>query len=364
MSTYALDAVFRPTSVAVVGASPRERSVGRAVVRNLREAGFAGPVGLVNPKHRQIDGMPAVARLADLPFRPELVVVSTPAATVPGVIAEAVAVGARAAVVVTAGLGQGPGSLLEKLEAAARPHGLRIVGPNCLGVMAPHAGLNVSFAARSPLPGDLALVSQSGAIAAGLVEWGAARSIGFSAVVSLGDALDVDFGDLLDWFAQDAKTRAILLYIESIRDARKFMSAARAAARAKPVVVVKSGRHEQGARAAATHTGALAGSDAVYDAAFRRAGLLRVLALDELFAAAKTLGHLRSAPGRRLAILTNGGGIGVLAVDRLVDMGGTLAALDAATVRRLDAVLPPTWSRANPVDIVGDADASRYTAAL
>ena len=220
MSTYALDAVFRPTSVAVVGASPRERSVGRAVVRNLREAGFAGPVGLVNPKHRQIDGMPAVARLADLPFRPELVVVSTPAATVPGVIAEAVAVGARAAVVVTAGLGQGPGSLLEKLEAAARPHGLRIVGPNCLGVMAPHAGLNVSFAARSPLPGDLALVSQSGAIAAGLVEWGAARSIGFSAVVSLGDALDVDFGDLLDWFAQDAKTRAILLYIESIRDAR------------------------------------------------------------------------------------------------------------------------------------------------
>ena len=364
MSTYALDAVFRPRSVAVVGASPRERSVGRAVVRNLREAGFAGPVGLVNPRYRQIDGVAAVARLADLPFRPELVVVSTPADTVPGVIAEAVAAGARAAVVVTAGLGQGPGSLLERLRDIARPHGLRIVGPNCLGVMAPHAGLNVSFAARSPLPGDLALVSQSGAIAAGLVEWGAARSIGFSAVVSLGDALDVDFGDLLDWFAQDPKTRAILLYIESIRDARKFMSAARAAARAKPVVVVKSGRHEQGARAAATHTGALAGSDAVYDAAFRRAGLLRVLALDELFAAAETLGHLRQAPGRRLAMLTNGGGIGVLAVDRLVDLGGTLAALDAATVQRLDAVLPPTWSRSNPVDIVGDADAARYTAAL
>ncbi|AKC86389.1 bifunctional acetate--CoA ligase family protein/GNAT family N-acetyltransferase [Pseudoxanthomonas suwonensis] len=364
MSTYALEAVFRPRSVAVVGASPRERSVGRAVVRNLREAGFAGPVGLVNPKHRQIDGVAAVARLADLPFKPELVVVSTPAATVPGVIAEAVAVGARAAVVVTAGLGQGPGSLLEQLEAAARPHGLRIVGPNCLGVMAPHAGLNVSFAARSPLKGDLALVSQSGAIAAGLVEWGAERSIGFSAVVSLGDALDVDFGDLLDWFAQDQKTRAILLYIESIRDARKFMSAARAAARAKPVVVVKSGRHAQGAKAAATHTGALAGSDAVYDAAFRRAGLLRVLALDELFAAAETLGHLRSAPGRRLSILTNGGGIGVLAVDRLVDLGGTLAALDEATVKRLDAVLPPTWSRSNPVDIVGDADAARYTVAL
>ena len=364
MSTYALEAVFRPRSVAVVGASPRERSVGRAVVRNLREAGFAGPVGLVNPKYRQIEGTPAVARLADLPFRPELVVVTTPAATVPGVIAEAVAAGARAAVVVSAGLGQGPGSLLEKLREIARPAGLRIVGPNCLGVMAPHAGLNVSFGARGPLKGDLALVSQSGAIAAGLVEWGVARSIGFSAVVSLGDALDVDFGDLLDWFAQDPKTRAILLYVESIRDARKFMSAARAAARAKPVVVVKSGRHAQGAKAAATHTGALAGSDAVYDAAFRRAGLLRVHALDELFAAAKTLGHLRQAPGRRLAILTNGGGIGVLAVDRLIDLGGTLAALDEATVRRLDAVLPPTWSRSNPVDIVGDADASRYATAL
>src|SRR5690606_26656335 len=214
MSIYALEAVFAPKSVAVVGASPRPGSVGRTVVHNLRQAGFAGAVGLVNPKYRQIEGVPAVASLRDLPFAPELVVVTTPAATVPGVIAQAVAVGARAAVVVSAGLGQGPGSLLEHLRSEARPHGPRIVGPNCLGVMAPHVGLNASFAARSPLPGDLALVSQSGAIAAGLVEWGAARSIGFSAVVSLGDALDVDFGDLLDWFAQDPKTRAILLYIE------------------------------------------------------------------------------------------------------------------------------------------------------
>ncbi len=364
MSIYALEAVFAPRSVAVVGASPRPGSVGRTVVHNLRQAGFTGPVGLVNPKYRQIEGEPAFGSLAQLPFAPELVVITTPASTVPGVIAQAVAAGARAAIVVTAGLGQGPGSLLEHLRNEARPHGLRIIGPNCLGVMAPHAHLNASFAARGPLPGDQALVSQSGAVAAGLVEWGVARSIGFSAVVSLGDAVDVDFGDLLDWFARDPRTRAILLYIESIRDARKFMSAARAAARAKPVVVIKSGRHEPGARAAATHTGALAGADAVYEAAFRRAGLLRVHALDELFAAAKTLGHLRSAPGRRLAILTNGGGIGVLAVDRLVDMGGTLATLDPATVRRLDAALPPTWSGANPVDIVGDADAQRYATAL
>lgn len=364
MSIYALDAVFAPKSVAVVGASQRPGSVGRTVVQNLRQAGFAGPIGLVNPKYREIDGVPAVPSLRQLPFKPELVVVTTPAETVPGVVAQAVEEGARAAIVVTAGLGHGPGSLLEHLRNEARPHGMRIVGPNCLGVMSPHVGLNASFAARSPIPGDLALISQSGAIAAGLVEWGAARSIGFSAVVSLGDALDVDFGDLLDWFAQDTRTRAILLYIESIRDARKFMSAARAAARSKPVVVVKSGRHAQGARAAATHTGALAGSDAVYDAAFRRAGLLRVHALDELFAAAETLGHLRQAPGRRLAILTNGGGIGVLAVDRLMDLGGTLASLDPETLARLDRVLPPTWSHANPVDIVGDADADRYTASL
>jgi acetyltransferase len=241
---------------------------------------------------------------------------------------------------------------------------LRVVGPNGLGVIVPPAKLNASFAARAPIAGDLALVSQSGAIAAGLAEWAAKRSVGFSAMVSLGDAIDVDFGDLLDYFALDAGTRAILLYIEHITDAGKFMSAARAAARIKPVIVIKSGRHAQGARAAATHTGALAGSDAVYDAAFRRAGLLRVLDLDDLFAAAETLGRLRPFPGRRLTVLTNGGGLGVLAVDRLIDIGGTLANLSEPTRAALDAVLPPGWSHANPVDIIGDANGTRYAAAL
>jgi acetyltransferase len=230
--------------------------------------------------------------------------------------------------------------------------------------MVPGMNLNATFAARMPRAGDLALVSQSGAIVAGLVEWAASRGIGFSAAVSLGDQLDVDFGDLLDYFAEDRHTRAILLYIEAVDNARKFMSAARAAARVKPVVVVKSGRHAQGARAAATHTGALAGSDAVYDAAFRRAGLLRVQDLDELFAAAQTLGRIEAFSGKRLAILTNGGGVGVLAVDRLMDLGGTLAGISSDTMKRLDAVLPPIWSRANPIDIAGDADAARYTAAL
>ncbi|HXW23951.1 MAG TPA: bifunctional acetate--CoA ligase family protein/GNAT family N-acetyltransferase, partial [Xanthobacteraceae bacterium] len=269
-----------------------------------------------------------------------------------------------AAIIITAGLGHGPGSLAEASATAARAHGLRLVGPNCLGVMVPGAKLNASFATRMPQNGDLALVSQSGAIVAGMVEWAAQRAIGFSAVTSIGDQADVDFGDLLDYFAVDRATRAILLYVEQVKDARKFMSAARAAARAKPVIVIKAGRHAEAAKAAATHTGALAGSDAVYDAAFRRAGLLRVRDLDELFDATETLGRLRPFPGKRLTILTNGGGIGVLALDRLADFGGTAAELSPATLAQLDAVLPPTWSRANPVDIIGDADADRYAAAL
>src|SRR6516162_5662694 len=241
---------------------------------------------------------------------------------------------------------------------------MRLVGPNCLGVLAPPAKLNASFAASTPQLGDLCLISQSGAIAAGLVEWAALHGIGFSGIVSIGDAIDVDFADLLDHFALDRNTRAILLYVESVKDARKFMSAARAAARAKPVLVVKSGRHAAGAKAAMTHTGALAGSDAVYDAAFRRAGFVRALDLDELFAAAETLGHVNVLAGNRLAILTNGGGLGVLAVDCLADLGGVLADISPATMNRLDAALPPIWSHANPVDIAGDADAERYAVAL
>ena len=244
------------------------------------------------------------------------------------------------AVIITAGLGHGAGSLAEEARLEARKHGLRLVGPNCLGVIAPRAKLNASFAARNATPGDLALISQSGAVEAGLLEWAARRRVGFSGLVSLGDMVDVDFGDCLDYFAADRGSRAILLYIEAIADARKFMSAARAAARTKPVVVIKSGRHAQGARAAATHTGALAGSDAVYEAAFRRAGLLRVFDLDELFAAAETLGRQEPFPGKRLAILTNGGGVGVLAVDRLIDLGGALAAVSPDTMAKLDRALP------------------------
>lgn len=364
MSTYRLDKLFGPRSVALVGASPREGSLGRTVLRNLREAGFLGRIDVVNPRYPEIDGVASVARVEDLAAAPDLVIVAAPPQAVPEIVAAAGEKGAAAAVIITAGLGRGPGSLAHAACAAGRKHGLRLVGPNCLGVLAPSARLNASFAARAAPAGDLALVSQSGAIVAGLIEWAARRQVGFSGIISLGDKVDVDMADCLDFFAADRATRAILLYVEEINDARKFMSAARAAARVKPVVVIKSGRHAQGARAAATHTGALAGSDAVYDAAFRRAGLLRVLDLDELFAAAETLGRQKPFPGNRLSILTNGGGVGVLAVDRLIDLGGTLAGLSPDAIARLDAVLPPTWSRANPVDIVGDADAGRYAASL
>jgi acetyltransferase len=364
MSTYRLDKLFNPRSVALVGASPRAGSLGRTVLANLREAGFAGAIHVVNPRYSEIDGIACVPAIEALPEPPDVVVIATPPQTIPDLVEAAGRKGAAVAIIVTAGLGYGPSSLAEEARLNARRYGLRLVGPNCLGVMAPNARLNASFASRAPQAGDLALVSQSGAIAAGLVEWAAERHVGFSAVVSLGDKVDVDFGDCLDFFASDRSTRAILLYIESLNDARKFMSAARAAARAKPVVVIKSGRHAQGARAAATHTGALAGSDAVYDAAFRRAGLLRVLDLDQLFAAAETLGRQKPFSGKRLGILTNGGGVGVLAVDRLIDLGGTLAGISEATLQRLDSVLPPTWSHGNPVDIIGDADAARYAAGL
>jgi acetyltransferase len=361
VSTYRLKSVFQPQSVAVVGGSPRARSAGRAVMRNLRLGGFKGQIGWVSPNYNQIDGIATVGRVNSLPWIPDLAVVTTPAGIVPRVVAEAAEYGVGAVVILTAIADR---ATVAKIEAAAREHGMRILGPHCLGVIAPHAGLNASIAAHSPPPGDLALISQSSAIAAALVEWSSTRDVGFSAAVSLGDALDVDFADLLDFFATDPRTRAILLYVERIRDARKFMSAARAAARAKPVVVVKAGRRGPPLSFDDVGMRALAQPDAVYAAAFRRAGLLQVGALDELFAAAETLGRVRPFPGRRLAILGNGGGVGALALDQLQRMGGTAAGLSADAVARLDALLPDGWSRENPVDIVVDADGARYAHAV
>lgn len=366
MSIRNLDSLFDPQSVAVIGASNRPGSVGATVWRNLREGGFAGPRWPVNPKRSQVGGEPAFASVKALPAAPELAIICTPAATVPELIADLGARGTRAAVVLTAGFS--PQQRQAMLDAA-RLCTLRILGPNCLGLLSPHARLNASFAHRQVEPGSLAFVSQSGALVTAMLDWAGGRGIGFSHCVSLGEHGDVDFGDMLDWLASDARTRAVLLYIESISSPRKFMSAARAAARNKPVLVVKAGRSPQGQAAAVSHTGALAGSDLVYDAAIRRAGMLRVDTLQDLFDAAQTLSHLRgktpSAPGwEQLMLVTNGGGAGVMAADAAAQAGLALAPLTAPTLQALDAHLPAHWSHANPVDIIGDAPAERYVQTL
>jgi acetyltransferase len=361
MTIRNFDALLAPRSVALIGASTRPGSVGLIAARNLLSGGFAGPVWLVNPKHSRIEGQRCHSSIAELPAAPDLAVVVTPPPTIPRIIQQLGEKGTRAAVVITAGVRD---DLKQAMLEVARPFLLRIQGPNCLGLMLPRIGLNASFSHQPPLAGDLAFVSQSGALITAIIDWARGRSIGFSHVVSLGDMADADFGDLLDYLAADAHSRAILLYMESVTHAPKFLSAARRAARSKPVIVVKAGRSAIGARAAMSHTGAMAGADAAYEAAFRRAGVLRVRELADLFSAAEILARDSHPAGERLAILTNGGGAGVLAADRLSDLGGSLARLSEESRIALDAILPPTWSRGNPVDIIGDAGPERYARAL
>lgn len=368
MSIRNLDAIFRARSVALIGASRQPKSVGAVIAENLLGGGFAGPIMPVNPKYDAVAGVMAYPNVASLPVVPDLAVICTPPGTVPGLVAELGARGVKGAVIITAGfreLGSAEGRALEQAVLdAARPHLMRIVGPNCVGVASTDIGLNATFAHLQPARGGIGFITQSGAMAVTVLDWAMARGIGFSHLVSLGDMTDVDFGDMLDYLATDPKTSAILLYIEAVTAARKFMSAARAAARLKPVIAIKAGRHSESARAAASHTGAMAGADNVYSAAFRRAGMLRVRDLDEVFDAVETLAAPPEFRGDRLAILTNGGGVGVLATDALIDFGGHLAELSPDTIRRLDGGLPRTWSHGNPVDIVGDAPGSRYAAAL
>jgi acetyltransferase len=345
-----LEFLLAPRSIAVVGASDRPQSVGSSVMRNLLRGDFAGPVWAVNHKRGRVARRRAFGSVAELPEAPDLAVICTPAESVPALVAELGRRGTRAAVVLSAGFDARASdgrTLGAALLDAARPHLVRILGPNCVGLLLPRLGINASFAHTDALPGDLAFVAQSGALTTALLDWARARRIGFSHFISLGNSLDVDFGDLLDYLGEDPRTRAILLYVEAVTDARKFMSAARAAA-----------------RAATSHTGALAGSDAVYDAAFRRAGMLRVRTTRELFDAVETLARMKPLAGERLAIVSNGGGPAVLATDALMDGGGTLATLTPATLKRLDEVLPANWSHGNPIDIVGDAPPQRYVAAL
>ncbi|HXV29543.1 MAG TPA: acetate--CoA ligase family protein, partial [Sinorhizobium sp.] len=363
MTIRNLHYAIEPKSLAVIGASNREGSLGRVVIENVLAMGFEGDIWPVNPKYGEVAGLRCYPRVADIPRVPDLAVIVTPPQTVPDLIRALGERGTRAAVVITAGLSTENG-LRQQMLDAARPFLFRVIGPNTVGMIAPSIKLNASFAHLQPQAGDIALLSQSGAIATSLIDWAADNNVGFSEIISLGDMADVDAADCLDLLAGDPKTRAIVMYLEAIPNPRKFISAARAAARLKPVVAIKSGRHAEAAKAAATHTGALSGADQVVDAALRRAGVLRIDGLGELFNATETIGRFFPLKRTRVSIVTNGGGAGVLVVDRLMDLGCELAELSVESIRALDRVLPANWSRANPVDIIGDAPPGRYAAAV
>jgi acetyltransferase len=361
-----LDAFFRPTSVAVVGASVTPGSVGSILMHNLLQTPFGGVVYPVNPKRHSVHGVLCYPSILETPETVDLAVIATPAAAVPTMIEQCVTRGVRAAIVISAGfseLGAEGRKLEQKVRETAKGK-LRIIGPNCLGIIHPPSGLNASFASAMVKPGRVALLSQSGAICTSILDWARERNVGFSTFVSVGTMLDVDFADLLDYFGNDPTTRSIVLYMESVGDVRRFISAARAAARSKHVILVKAGRHEAGAKAAASHTGALAGSDAVFDAAVRRAGILRVTTIPDLFNMAEILAHQPSPHGPALAIVTNAGGPGVMATDALMLGGGQLASLSQESLDSLSKVLPPYWSHGNPVDVLGDAPPESYEKAV
>src|ERR1700694_1517523 len=366
MVLHYLRPLLAPRSVALVGATERTGALGSILYRNLLAGSLQGELYAVNPKHRTVFGRPCYPRLSELPQLPELAVVVTPAPTVPGITDDAGKAEIKAAAVLTSGFGEtGPSgrALQEDMMAAAKRHGVRILGPNCLGLMRTDCGLNATFARTPAHPGRLALVSQSGAICGAMLDWAYRAQIGFTNVVSLGGAADVDFGEVLDFLVSDEKTNAILMYVEGIRDARRFLSALRAAARVKPVVALKVGRSMTGSRAASSHTGALVGSDAVFDAALRRGGSVRVKTYTHLFAAARALAGPRFPQGERLAIVTNGGGPGVVAADSAAECGVPLATLSAQTLSVLNGKLPAQWSKGNPIDIIGDAPPARFAEA-
>ncbi|MBI4905983.1 MAG: GNAT family N-acetyltransferase [Acidobacteria bacterium] len=360
---YPLDVFFKPQSVAVIGATEVENSVGRTTLWNLISSPFGGTVYPVNPKRTRVLGMRCYPSVRDVPEEVELAVVVTPAAAVPGVIRECVEAHVKGALVLAAGFRElGPkGEELERqvLEEAHKG-ALRILGPNCLGVMCPVTGLNATFATGMAKQGSVAFLSQSGALCTAVLDWSEREHVGFSAFVSLGSMADLGWGDLIDYLANDARTRSILLYMESIGDARAFLSAAREVALSKPIIVIKAGRTPEGAKAAAAHTGAQAGSDEVIDAALRRCGVLRVERMSDLFYMAEVLGKQPRPRGKRLTIVSNAGGPSVLATDMLIRGGGQLAPLAPETLEALNQILPPEWSHANPIDILGDAKPERY----
>ncbi len=367
LSTHYLQPLLAPLRVALVGATARKGALGCMVFENLAEAGFAGDLYLVNPRHSRLFGKPCFASLEDIGQPVDLAVIATPAPTIPGILEQGARSGLKSAVILSAGFaetGESGRCQLEAILAVSRRHGIRLLGPNCLGLLRPSIGLNATFASGPVRAGNIALISQSGAVCTALLDWAYPAGIGFSSVISLGGSADIDFGEILDFLIHDEKTATILLYVEGIREARGFMSALRAAARTKPVIVLKVGRYDTGARAASSHTGALTGSDAVFAAALRRAGTVRVKTSMQLFAAARIFAFGKPALGNRLAIITNGGGPGVMAADHASENNIALATLSATTQARLNAVLPTHWSHANPIDLIGDATTERFVAAL
>jgi acetyltransferase len=363
MGTENLEKIFNPRRIAVIGASDREDSVGAKLLRNLIGVGYKGVVYPVNPFKSTVQGITAYPSIAKIPWQVDLAVIATPAHTVPQIVEECGKAGVAGIIIISAGFKEKgeKGEALEKKILEHKNHfSMRIVGPNCLGVMRPKIRLNASFANKSAAPGKIAFISQSAALCASVLDWASEAHVGFSAVVSTGSMLDVDLGDLIDYFGTDAQTRSIVLYVESIKDARKFMSAARGFARAKPIVVVKAGRFLESAEATVCHTGALCGEDAVYDAAFRRAGVIRVEMVSDLFNCAEALAMQPNPKGSNLTIITNAGGPGIMATDSLIARGGKLSRLGSETIQALEGFLPSYCSSTNPIDIMEDATPDRF----
>ncbi|MCG6969993.1 MAG: bifunctional acetate--CoA ligase family protein/GNAT family N-acetyltransferase [Gammaproteobacteria bacterium] len=367
MEPHYLDRLFSPKSVALFGASEQSLSVGSLVYENLLAGGFGGAIYAINPKYKNLRGEECYTSLTQIHEPIDLALIATPAHTVPQILEQCGQHGVRAAIIYSAGFGESNGEgahLAKQILEPAKRYNIRLLGPNCLGLVRPQSAFNATFSKNTAQPGSLALVSQSGALCTAILDWAAPRNIGFSSVVSLGSAIDIDFGDILDYLALDPQTKSILLYIEGIHQARLFMSGLRVAARLKPVVVLKAGRHSEGSRAVQSHTGSLVGADDVFDAALQRAGVVRAMSIEQWFAAAQLLATPYRVQGKNLAIISNAGGPGVMATDRAVDLGINIAPLSAATVDALDAALPPHWSHANPVDIIGDATPERFQSAV
>lgn len=362
-----LDYFFKPEAIAVIGASPRESSIGFTLLKNLKNDGFPGPIYPINPKHEEILGLKAYPSITSVESPIDLAVIAVPIREVPEVMKECGAAGVKGAIIISAGgkeIGEEGARIEEEIRAEAQRSGIRYLGPNCMGILSPINSLNASFAAHSAEPGSLALLSQSGAICSAILDLAANEKIGFSHFVSVGSMADLDFADMIDYLGNDPNARSIIIYMENMTRHRKFMSAARSVSRIKPIIVVKSGRSEAAAKAAASHTGALAGQDQAYNAAFRRAGIIRVDTISQLFSCAEALGKMQRPTGGKLAIITNAGGPGVMAVDAFSKWPLEPALLSPETIQKLDAFLPSFWSRGNPIDILGDAPPDRYVQAV